>query len=200
MDREKLTFALNALRSYNDIPVEEWDKASLYLKETVLEKNEYFVMQGTLPKQMAIIVSGVLRVFCLTDTGEEKTLSFRTKGQLVAAFSPFLENKESWYSIESLTRCSLLSFPLTVDGFNRFMAGHPCWRDLYRNYMVRLYIEKEDRERSFLMEDAKTRYLQFQKRYPELEKKIHQFHIASFLGISPVSLSRIRAALKKTLN
>ncbi len=196
MDQEKHTFALTALNHYGNIPRHQWDELTAFIKESVLKKNDYFVMQGTRPKQMAIIVSGILRVFCVTDSGEEKTLSFRTKGQLVAAFTPFLENKESWYSIEALTDCCLLHYP--IQDFHRLMAAHTCWRELYLNYIVRLYTEKEDRERSFLMEDAKTRYLQFRQKHPEIEKEIHQFHIASFLGISPVSLSRIRAALKKS--
>jgi hypothetical protein len=67
-----------------------------------------------------------------------------------------------------------------------------------KEYVVSLFIEKEDRERSFLTEDAKTRYLCFKEKHPDLEQQIHQFHIASFLGISPVSLSRIRANLKNS--
>ena len=196
MNREKLTFAFNALSRYGDIPLPQWSAFTPSIKESLLKKNDYFVRQGTRPKQVGIIVSGILRVFCITESGEEKTLAFRTQGQLVAAFTPFLENKESWYSIEALTDCCLLHYPFK--DFYRLMETHTCWRELYLNYIVRLYTEKEDRERSFLMEDAKTRYLQFRQKHPEIEKEIHQFHIASFLGISPVSLSRIRAALKKS--
>lgn len=59
-------------------------------------------------------------------------------------------------------------------------------------------IEKEARERSFLTEGAQTRYLGFVESYPDLEKRIHNFHIASYLGISHVTLSRIRGEIRKS--
>ena len=134
-------------------------------------------------------------MFCITESGDEKTLAFRTKGQFLAAYSPFVEKRDSWYSIQALVAAELLY--LTLDDLNGLTSGHPCWERVAKEYMVRLFIEKEDRERSFLVEDAKTRYLSFIKKFPDLERLIPQFHIASYLGVSPVSLSRIRGALKK---
>lgn len=195
MDKEKISLMLNTLQQFGDIPSSEWAKAVVTFKSLHLKKNEYFIRQGDQPNRLAFITSGIFRVFCITESGEEKTLSFRTKGQFIAAYTPYLENRETWYSIEALTESDLLY--LTLDQYEKIFSSHPCWEKVFQNYIVRLFIEKEDRERSFLMEDAKTRYLQFKEKYPEIEQQIHQFHVASFLGISPVSLSRIRADLKK---
>jgi CRP-like cAMP-binding protein len=60
-----------------------------------------------------------------------------------------------------------------------------------------LFIEKEKREREFLSEDATARYLSFKQNNPGLEEKVSQYHVASYLGITPVALSRIRKNLKK---
>ena len=60
-------------------------------------------------------------------------------------------------------------------------------------------IMKEMREKSFLLDDATTRYLNFKKEYPDLENKIKLYHIASFIGITPGALSRIRKNLKNCL-
>ena len=109
-----------------------------------------------------------------------------------------LENRESWYSIEALTDAELACIP--IDEFMELSSAHHCWEKIAKEYMVRLFIEKEDRERSFLVEDAKTRYLNFKNKFSELESRIPQFHIASYLGISPVSLSRIRGEIKKSAN
>ena len=195
MDQKAEHFFLNTLQGYADIPASEWEKALGAHKSLCMEKNAYFIRQGSRPQRLAFIISGIFRVFCITEAGIEKTLSFRTRGQFLAAFTPHLENRETWYSIQALTRGDLVYLPL--DQWETLYAGHPCWEKVFKEYVVRLFIEKEDRERSFLTEDAKTRYLRFKDNFPELEQQIPQFYIASFLGISPVSLSRIRADLKK---
>ncbi|MCP4271690.1 MAG: Crp/Fnr family transcriptional regulator, partial [Gammaproteobacteria bacterium] len=69
---------------------------------------------------------------------------------------------------------------------------HRCWEKLGRLLAEQLYIKKETREAEFLLDDAETRYLNFQTNYPGLEDRLTQYHVASYLGITPVMLSRIR--------
>jgi CRP-like cAMP-binding protein len=195
MDESRKAFVLDVLEEYAEIPEEEWRKAAGSLETVMLDKNEYFVRQGDLPDRMGIIFDGVFRVFCITESGDEKILAFRVKRQFLAAYSPFVENRESWYSIQALTDAELIYFSL--DDMKNLSMRHRCWEKVVKEYMVRLFIEKEDRERSFLTEDAHTRYVRFRETYPELEKILPQYYIASYLGISPVSLSRIRGKMKK---
>ncbi len=188
---------LQTLQKYGEIPSSEWERMIGMQRSLHLEKNEFFIRQGDKPSRLAFITSGIFRVFCTTESGDEKTLSFRTKGQFLSAFTPYLENKETWYSIQALTEGNLIY--LSLEQCEKLL-NHPCWDKIVKEYVVNLFIEKEDRERSFLTEDARTRYLRFRDKYPELEQHVHQYYIASFLGISPVSLSRIRTDLKKNLN
>lgn len=189
-------YFLSVLETYTEIPSSEWKKIADSIKLLHLDKNEFFIMQGDKPDRLAFITSGIFRVFCITESGDEKTLSFRTKGQFLAAYTPFLENRDTWYSIQALEDSELIY--MFFDDFMKLSMGHSCWEKVSKEYIVQLFIEKENRERSFLTEDAKTRYLGFKKQYPELEQQIHNFYIASYLGISPVTLSRIRSDLKKT--
>ena len=191
-------YFLSVLEKYTQIPTSEWEKTEACLKPLHLDENEFFIMQGDMPDRFAFIISGIFRVFCITESGDEKTLSFRTKGQFLAAYTPFLENRDAWYSIQALEHSELIY--MNFDDFVKLSMGHPCWEKVIKEYIIQLYIEKENRERSFLTENAKTRYLQFRNQYPELEQRIHNFYIASYLGISPVSLSRIRGELKKSVN
>lgn len=199
LDRQPEDFLFSVLAKYGDIPAEERDAARLRLQSVVktrnMKKGGKFVTQGDLPKEMALIYSGLFRVFCLSESGEEKTLAFRREGQFLSAYSPFLNHKETWYSIEALTDSKIIYFPLEF--YPTLFEGHPCWGAVVRNYIIELFMEKEDRERSFLMEDATTRYLNFKKNNPKIESEISQYYIASYLGISPVSLSRIRSELNK---
>jgi CRP-like cAMP-binding protein len=196
MDEEPQAFMLRTLQRYADTPHLEWEKMLGMHRALHLEKNAFLLRQGDQPDRLAFITSGIFRVFCITESGDEKTLSFRTRGQFLSAYTPYLQNRESWYSIQALTESDLIC--LSLEDCERLASGHSCWDKVVKEYVVSLFIEKEDRERSFLTEDAKTRYLCFKEKHPDLEQQIHQFHIASFLGISPVSLSRIRANLKSS--
>lgn len=62
----------------------------------------------------------------------------------------------------------------------------------------KIIYKKEQKESQFLLDHAEKRYLNFKQEYPELESRINQYHIASYLGITPVALSRIRARLKNS--
>lgn len=188
-------FFLRVLETYARIPRSEWQKLQPKLKTLYLERNQLFIRQGEVSTNIGFIVSGVFRVFCTTREGSEKTLAFRSEGQFLSALTPLIEKRDCWYSIQALEQGELLYIG------NAELAGLPevsdtCWDKVFRKYIVQLYIEKEARERSFLTEDAQTRYLEFVHNYPDLEKRVHNFHIASYLGMSDVTLSRIRGELR----
>ncbi len=194
MDDASLAYFRSQLEQYGELPASEWDRAHGLIKSIHLEKNDFFIRQGDSPDRLGMAVSGIFRLFCTTETGAEGTLAFRSEGQFLAAFSSFIEKRDAWFSIQALTRGEVLY--ILLEDFEMLLAEHPCWGRIAREYIVLLFIEKEDRERSFLTEDAKTRYLSFRRKHPEFERHVSQFLIANYLGISPVSLSRIRSELK----
>ncbi len=196
MVSKEQVYLAGVVDAYSEIPDDQWKQVLGLFKTCHVEENEYFIMQGDKPSRLAFILSGIFRVYCITEAGDEKILSFRTKGQAIAAYTPFLENRPTWYSIQALEPGKLIYIGL--DEFKKLSSGHPCWDRVIKEYLIQLFIEKEDRERSFLTEDAKTRYLNFLEQFPELDKRIHNFYVASYLGISPVTLSRIRGEMKKS--
>ena len=198
MNDSSIEYLFSYLQEFSEIPFNEKNKITDRINFLHLDKDDFFVKQGSKPERLALISSGIFRVYCLTESGEEKTLAFRVKGQFVAAFSPYLTGQESWYSIQALSDGDLVSIP--IKDYTALSAGHPCWDKIINKMIIKLFIEKEDRERSFLTEDAATRYLQFRLKYPEIEDLVPQFYIASYLGISPVSLSRIRKKIKNNSN
>ncbi len=182
-------------KANEQIPDSEWEQLESVLIPLDLNKDEMFVKAGDKPHLIGIIESGVFRTFCMTEQGNERTLAFRQEGQLLAGYAPFLMNRYIWYSIQALEPSRLVCF--SFSDLNRLSDSHPCWKESLFNFTVGLYLEKESRERSLLMEDAKGRYLSFLKEYSGLSDRIPQYHIASYLGISPISLSRIKSELKK---
>jgi len=79
----------------------------------------------------------------------------------------------------------------------QLVENDPEWHKLLFRFVQRAYMMKEKREKAFLLDDATTRYLDFKESYAEIEKDLKQYHVASFLGITPVALSRIRKTLKE---
>lgn len=195
MPHELNEYFFQTLTKYAEIPKIEMIKLRQSLKPLKMERGDCFVQMGEFQSRLAFINSGIFRVYCIDESGNEKTMAFRQRGHFLAAYSPLLENKESWYFIQALSEAEILS--IEFKDYVALSKEHQSWGSLEKNYLINLFIEKEDRERSFLMEDATTRYLKFCKNNPALEKTVSQFHIASYLGISPVSLSRIRAQIKK---
>jgi CRP-like cAMP-binding protein len=194
MNADQKVFLFKTLEKYTVVSDEEKEKLERMVHVKDIGRNSFFVRQGESQSDIALILTGIFRVSCLDFSGSEKTLAFRTGGQFLCTYSPAIEKREVWYSIESLADSSLLF--ITRADYKELIMHHSCWDILIKNYIIQLYIEKEDRERSFLLDDAAERYRRFTGKYPGIEQHIPQYYIASYLGISPVSLSRIRARLK----
>ena len=192
---EWLAVVRATLGSFAKIPEAEWAKAVLNLKHLHLKKNDYFIQAGAVPDKMACIVSGIFRVFYVTESGEEKILAFRDEGRMLSAFSAILENTPSWYDIQALEDADLLYIGL--DQYAEGLQGHPCWQEISMKYVQMLFVEKERRESEFLSDNAETRYKKFKERFPGAEDRIRQYHIAAYLGMTPVALSRIRKKLQE---
>ena len=183
------------LGSFAEIPDEEAEKAALHLRYLHLKKNEYFIQAGSVPDKMAYIVSGIFRVFYVTVSGEEKVLAIRGEERMLSAFSAILEHTPSWYDIQALEDSDLLY--ISLDQYAKMLQRHTCWQVINAKYAQMLFVEKERRESEFLSDNAETRYKKFRERFPGVEDRIRQYHIASYLGMTPVALSRIRKKLRE---
>jgi CRP-like cAMP-binding protein len=183
------------LSSFVDIPQNELDKGLERLKHLHLNKYDYFIKTGDIPDKMAFIAKGIFRVFYITEKGDEKILVFREEGRMLSAFSAFLENKESWFNIQALEESDLLY--ISFLDYKKHLNEDPCWQIINSKYVEMIFIEKEKRESEFLSDNPETRYIKFIQKYPGIEKRIRQYHIASYLGITPVALSRIRKRIQK---
>jgi len=164
----------------------------VYIKE--LDKSEYFSREGQLTRDLGFISSGILRIFYLNDKGEEWNKNFLQKYDFVA--SSISPEKKSITNIQALTKTLILCIPYTelVKISNEYKEINSFKQKLTFNYLE----QKQDREISLLSEEATTNYLIFKETYPGLEDEIQHFHIASYLGITPTQLSRIRKKLKKS--
>lgn len=180
----------HVLKQLVDPAANELDKLLGFFTYRLLQPGDYFVHDGEQSTQLAFVNAGLLRFFYQTPDGKEFNKSFITENQFAAAYSAYLTDMPARFNIQALEETHLL-----VAELSRVVAlfdQQRCWEKLGRLLAEQLYIKKETREAEFLLDDAETRYHNFQRTYPGLEERLAQYHVASYLGITPVALSRIR--------
>ena len=158
---------------------------------STLSKNEYFAQEGEFSTKLAFISTGVMRAFYRSAEGHEYNKTFFTNGHFVGAYSSLVTGNRNLINIQCLTDCTFL-----VADFGKIMNLYPAYpkiESFARILAERKFVIKEKREIELVTLDASKRYDIFRKEHPNLENLIAQYHIASYLGITPTQLSRIRA-------
>lgn len=184
---------IKTISKYSHIPNDQRILLKEMVKREKLSKNDCFVRADDIPHKFGYVNEGVFRIYCIDEDGNEKTMAFRCEGQFIAPYTPLLYGQKVWYYIQALTDCDI--YYISVSDYKRLSKNHVCWEVLEKNYIIDLFKEKEERERSLLMDSAKIRYECFIKNHPKLTSRIQQNYIASYLGITPVSLSRLKSQL-----
>ncbi|MFD2568201.1 Crp/Fnr family transcriptional regulator [Pseudotenacibaculum haliotis] len=165
----------------------------LELKE--FKKKDKIADLGEVPTKFYILTSGVVRSFVTDEKGKEFTRSIYIPMRAIGAFSALVEKKPNEIIYECLTDCKMY-----VGDFQKFKAltnRNMEMATLYSSFLERIYMRMEKRVFELSVLDAKQRYLKLKKHIPEIENLIPQYHIASYLNITPVQLSRIRKDLYK---
>jgi CRP-like cAMP-binding protein len=195
MNRKQLVDNLHQVFDNFEIPSEEMDKLESMLITKTYKKKEFLVVEGNVADKVAFVISGLYRAFYLTESGEEKTIVFRGKGNIISGYNSYLKNEYSKFSIQALEESTVLY--ITVKDFETLLSGNVFWQVVAGKYYMNLYAAKENRERDLLSDSAELKYKKFLIEYPSLESRINQYYIASYLGITNVSLSRIRRKLSQ---
>lgn len=197
LEEEKLNSAYQQFRELllqlAPLPESELQKLPTIFRAQTFRKDEYFAVAGQIPQTVGFMVDGLMRFFFADEAGNDFTKSFCAKNEFVGVYGALLQNIPSHLYIQALEDSLVLV--AHFDEFSRLLDSHIGWQIVGRKLVEALFIRKERRESELLLDNAATRYQKFLQEYPGLENRIKQYHIASYLGISPVSLSRIRAKL-----
>lgn len=168
---------------------------SPYLKHFKCEANTVLCNVGEESKYVFFIVSGIVRTSTETEKGKIFTRELYTNNQFCGPMSDMIKNKPSSYLYETLTDCEIIRSEHKE--VQKLYDEHP---DLMRFEIKMLefaYIKMEKTIISLGTKDAKERYLSLLNRIEGIEYLIPQYQIASYLGITPIQLSRIRKGLKE---
>lgn len=181
---------VRAVESQVSVPESEWEYVLPLLKERWFEKDETLVRAGEVAGSFFFIVKGLVRFFYLTEDGKEFNKHFAMENRYAGSFHSLVLKAPCGFFIQAMerTRTLVLPNPLLYELFER----HACWERMGRKNAERLVILKEAREKELLLDSLETRYRRFLEEYPGLVDRISQYHIASYLGVTPVALSRVR--------
>jgi len=159
-------------------------------KEKSIRTSEYFVRAGETPLKIAYVSKGLLRYVYTNDKGDEFTKAIMAENNFISSYSAMVLGKPSCFSIEALENTHLLV--INWSDFLKLQNNDIFWVRFLMKFLEKGYIMKEKRERDLLLLDAETRYKDFLNEFPGMDQRIKQGIIASYLGIQPETLSRIR--------
>jgi CRP-like cAMP-binding protein len=160
------------------------------LRARHLARGEHFLRAGTRATELAIVTEGLLREYFLLADGVERTKAFVAEGQLSGSLADLLSSGPSRAYIVADEDTRILVAP--YERFRALSVTSPAWAKLGRVAAEQLLVTKSEREYELLGLDAEARYAAFATRYPGLEGRALGRHVASYLGITPVHLSRLR--------
>lgn len=180
-------------------PLKKKEKELIMQKFNIkkLKKGEFFLQAGKINTHIGFINSGLVRYFVLKN-GEESTFEFTKEGEFIADYQSFTKKVKSDQFIQAIEDCELLiiNYEDTQEIFNQTANGNLIGRKVVEHrfdVMVQQLL-------SIYMHGPQERYQQFMSKYSELSQRIPQYLIASYIGIQPESLSRIRNRYAKGLS
>lgn len=196
MDRTYLVEQLKTLADKFDLKISEEVISEVvgFSEFKVFPKGEILGRTGDDTSYSGIVMNGLVRSFYVDREGNDITQYLAGEGSLCVddGVMGFKERVCMWEALEEST---LMLFK--TDRFKALIMGNEDLKTLWIDLLEGSLRYKMYRENGFLVENATERYLQFRKRYPELAKRVPQRYIATYLGIKPESLSRIRSAMKE---
>jgi CRP-like cAMP-binding protein len=172
----------------------DWEKCQIEPKVHVLNKGECLLKQGELSDRMFFLCTGLVRYFSLSESGKEYTQTLSKAPRLVGSTQALTLARPALFSIEALTTSVALSFQW--QSFYRQMSQDLAFTQAYARFLESIFISKEQKEHAMVKHSATQRYLDFCRDFSELMETLPKQQIASYIGITPIALSRIRAQLK----
>ncbi len=193
MDRIQLQNSFEAY--FNELGYDiDWQRLTVPMEVHVIRKGDYLFQQGDAANRLYFLHSGLMRYVSVSDEGKEFTQTFAKSPRIIGSTKAMVTETRVLFGIQALEDCMVSSYPWQA--FYAQMRHDMGFLECYATFLERIFIVKEERENAFVKHSAERRYLDFCAAYPELKNTLPQQQIASYIGITPVALSRIRQKLK----
>ncbi|MBC8033194.1 MAG: Crp/Fnr family transcriptional regulator [Chitinophagaceae bacterium] len=181
---------INYLLQYGHLNIQQINliKSRGVLKE--FRKEEYYAEAGKIPREIAFLMEGILRICYYDNKGEEITKYFVDENNFIVDINSYNQNIPSSEYAQTVTDCKMIVF--SKEAMKEFSLTIIGWDEIVNKIISKSLVEKVNKISSMMPEDATERYLNFFSRFPTLANRIPLSYLASYLGITQSSLSRIR--------
>lgn len=166
---------------------------SSLLHPATIRRKDHLLLQGNVSRHESFIVKGCLRAYTVDDNGQDHVLMFGIEGWWISDLYSFLTQTPAGCFIDALEDTSLLQ--LSKSNLEKLYEKVPKFERYFRLILQNAFVAHQQRINQSLSFTAGERYLEFIRKYPGLEQRIAQKHIAAYLGITPVFLSMLRRKL-----
>jgi CRP-like cAMP-binding protein len=191
MTNKKIINSINQMTGFTDSDLgsvlKHFETKSIKKKTNILEA-------GTTAKEVYFILNGCIRLFYKKD-GEDISAYFFTEKMFAGAYDSFISQKPSRHSIETLEDCEVLA--ISYKALQELFIEFPKMNEFVRKVLEERFVSLHELFTSQILDSPEERYLKLLKERPDIIQRIPQHQIATFLGITPVSLSRIRNRVTK---
>ena len=168
-----------------------WEK-TLVMK--TYEKGSFFLNEGETPKIVAFVSKGLFSQYSISNKGDISIRKFYIEGSFLASTAALLKKTPSVFAIKAIEQSNVIEYDFA--DFKKLTKTHLDIAEYYIKHIeLHWGIEREPIEMSLKTESAKVRYVNFLISFPQLEKHLKQHEVASYLGITPTQLSRIKKDL-----
>ena len=181
---------INYVLQFGQLNNQQTDLVASKAVELELRKDAYFSEAGKISRQVGFIIEGITRVCYYNNKGEEITKYFIDENNLVVDIESFENEISSSAYVQAVTDCQLICFH--KKDWQELLRTIIGWDAIVHRMISKALIQKVERRSPLVTEDAKERYLKFLEVYPNLVNRVPLAYIASYLGITQSSLSRIR--------
>lgn len=155
-----------------------------------LETNEAYIREGENSRRLAFIEQGIIRVYIIKENGDEATLLLRGEGKFIASHDTIINRQPSRFIYRALEPVKLLQ--IDYDVLEEILKTHPEYEPLRNFFLMKMLAESLKMLESFVTQSPEERYRELLAERFDLVNRVPDKYIASMLGITPVSLSRIR--------
>lgn len=160
-----------------------------------LRRNQYLLQEGDIWRFNAFITKGCLRTYSVDDKSVEHVLNFAIENYWVGDRESLLNGTPSRFNIDAIEESILIL--ISKDNFARLMKSIPQFQDLVNLIIERSFVASQDRINNSISLNAEEKYRSFIEKQPQIALRVPQHMIASYLGMAPETLSRIRKQSSK---
>jgi CRP-like cAMP-binding protein len=184
---------LQNISKHIQLTQEETDYFTSILQIKKLRRKQFLVQEGDVCRYETFVNKGCLRAYHIDEKGEEHIAQFAIEDWWISDMYSFLTSTPARLNVDALEDAEL--FCIDKTSLEELYLHVPKFERFFRIILQNAFISHQQRIIANMSKNAEKRYLEFIERYPQLEQRVPQHQIASYLGIAPESLSRIRKQL-----